>query len=133
MVVFVWILAYVCGVHSLSGYRVNHCVDGATPFDLGREGRAPFRRPRRMTLCAHVWPIWNGQGHVPNVVVPPPTFIFVRLRMLTMAVDDGLGISSLASSIFFDLLVLHLYVGYFVSVERLLFGALLIYKFGRTK
>lgn len=50
MVVFVWILAYVCGVpvvlypgwlpNSLSGYRVNHCVDGATPFDLGREGRA---------------------------------------------------------------------------------------------
>lgn len=86
-----------------------------------------------MTLCAHVWPILIGQRHVPNVVMPPPTFIFVRVQMLTMAVDDGLALQALLLLFFLVCLFLHLYVGYFISIERLLFGALLIYKFGCTK
>lgn len=49
-----------------------------------------------------------------------------------MVVDDGLGISRL---LLFSLiyLFLHLYVGYFVGIERLLFGDLLIYEVGHTK
>lgn len=68
-------------LNSLSGYRVNHCVDGVAPY-LWRKTRAFLGD---VDVCAHGWPFWN-EGPVPNVMAPPPTFFCA-----TAGVDHGGG------------------------------------------